>query len=80
VSYTSVSGDDLEIESGFAGLPSVTFPVQGLAQDLVDVRLGFETVLSSTTTRQVSFSGGYGGSFGEDYERHGLQVGLNVAF
>ena len=80
VAYTSVSGDDLEIESGFVGLPSITFPVQGLEQDLIDVKLGFESVLSSNAAREVVFSGGYGGAFGEDYERHGFQVGLNVQF
>ena len=80
LAYTSVSGDDLEIESGFVGLPNATFPVQGLEQDLIDVSLGFESVLSSNAAREVVFSGGYGGAFGDNYERHGFQVGLNVQF
>jgi uncharacterized protein YhjY with autotransporter beta-barrel domain len=80
VAYTNVSGDDLDIESGFVGLPSVTFPVQGLEQELIDVSLGFESVLSSSATRDVVISAGYGGAFGEDYERHGVQVGLSIQF
>ena len=80
VAYTKVSGDDVDIESGFVGLPSITFPVQGLDQDLIDVSLGFESVLSSNSSRDVILNAGYGGAFGEDYERHGFQFGLNVQF
>lgn len=80
VSYTTMSSDDLVIESGFVGLPAVSFPVQGLEEDLIDVSLGFQSVLSSNTARDIVLSGGYDGAFGEDYERHGLQLGLNVQF
>ena len=80
VAYTKVSGDDMDVESGFVGLPSITFPVEGLDQDLIDVNFGFESVLSSSATRDVVFNAGYGGAFGEDYERHGFQIGLNIQF
>lgn len=80
LAYTSVSGDDLEIESGFIGLPSITFPVDGFEQKLGDVSLGFETILSSNAAREIIISGGYGGLFGDDYERHSFQVGVNIQF
>lgn len=80
LAYTKVSGDDLDVESGFVGLPSITLPVQGLDQDLIDVNLGFESVLASSASRDIILNAGYDGAFGEDYERHGFQVGLNIQF
>jgi len=80
IAYSTLSSDDLMIETGFSGLPTVAFPIEGRDDDLVDVKLGFEILISSNTARDIRIEAGYGGSFGDDYERHGFQVGMNVQF
>lgn len=80
IAYTTLSTDDLVIETGFDGLPTASFPIEGRDDDLVDVKLGFESLISSNTARDIRIEAGYGGSFGDDYERHGFQVGMNVQF
>ena len=78
--YTSMSNDDLVIETGFQGLPTLTFPVEGMDEDLIDVSLGYERVLSSNASREIVLSAGYDGAFGDTYERHGVQMGVNVKY
>lgn len=78
--YTFASGSDFAVRSGFIGLPGATLPVQGLDDDWVDVKLGFETQLASSASSGSVFYGGYTGSIGSDYESHRLQVGLNYEF
>ena len=80
LAYSTLSSDDLVIESGFDGLPAASFPIDGRDDDLIDVKLGFESLISSNTARDIRIEAGYGGSFGDDYERHGFQVGMNVQF
>jgi uncharacterized protein YhjY with autotransporter beta-barrel domain len=80
IAYSTLSSDDLTIETGFSGLPTVAFPIEGRDDDLVDVKLGFESLISSNTARDIRIEAGYGGSFGDTYERHGFQVGMNVQF
>jgi uncharacterized protein YhjY with autotransporter beta-barrel domain len=80
IEYTKASGDDLVVASGFVGLPSTSYTVQGMDENLIDVSLGFDTVISSNARGEVMLQGGYRGTFGEDYESQGLHVGLNVAF
>ncbi|MEZ0468680.1 hypothetical protein [Phaeobacter sp. SYSU ZJ3003] len=78
--YTFASGSDFAVRSGFIGLPGATLPVQGLDDDWIDVKLGFETQLASSGSSGSVFYGGYNGSIGSDYESHRLQVGLNYEF
>jgi uncharacterized protein YhjY with autotransporter beta-barrel domain len=80
LSYTQVSGDDLVVQSGFIGLPGLSFTSDGMDEELIEVNFGFETVLVTDAAREISLGAGYGGAFGEDYERHGVQLGLNVRF
>jgi uncharacterized protein YhjY with autotransporter beta-barrel domain len=80
VKYTRISGGDLVIQSGIAGLPSVSFPVSGVQDSLVDLNLGFEREVSSNSSSQFMLRGGYRGVIGSDYESHALQLGLNVSF
>ncbi|MFA8440828.1 autotransporter outer membrane beta-barrel domain-containing protein, partial [Yoonia sp.] len=80
LAYSTLSSDDLVIESGFDGLPTASFPIDGRDDNLIDVKLGFESLISSNTARDIRIEAGYGGSFGDDYERHGFQVGMNVQF
>ncbi|WP_342070061.1 choice-of-anchor F family protein [Yoonia algicola] len=80
VAYSSMSSDDLVIESGFDGLPTASFPIDGRDDEFVEVNLGFESLISSNTARDIRIEAGYGGAFGEDYERHGFQIGMNVQF
>lgn len=80
VKYTKASGGDMVIQSGFVGLPSASYAVQGMDENLVDVNFGFDSVLSSSASSEVTFQAGYRGSFGKDYESQGLHVGLNVSF
>ncbi len=80
VAYSTLSSDDLVIESGFDGLPTASFPIEGRDDDLVDVQLGFESLISSNTSRDIRIKAGYGGAFGDSYERHGVQVGVNFQF
>ncbi len=80
VAYSTLSSDDLVIESGFDGLPTASFPIEGRDDELIDVKLGFESLISSNTARDIRIGAGYGGSFGDDYERHGFQVGMSVQF
>lgn len=78
--YTSLSGDDLVIDSGFAGMPGVSFPVDGVNDDLMDIGLGFESVISTSASHEYVLQGAYRGAFGSDYESHGLQLGLSMQF
>jgi len=80
VAYTSVSSDDGEFDNAFVGLPSAVLPLYGLNQDLVEVAVGFKSVIRANTSGTVAISGGYGGSFGDGFERHGVSVGLGVEF
>ncbi len=80
VAYSTMSSDDLVIETGFDGLPTASFPIDGRDDDFVEVNLGFESLISSSTARDIRFEAGYGGAFGDTYERHGFQVGMNVQF
>lgn len=80
LAYTSISGDDLIVESGFVGLPGITLPADGLDDDFVDVSLGFDSVIASHTNRLAVLSGGYRGTLGSDYESHSLQLGLSIEF
>ena len=80
VKYSRVSGDDLIIQSGIAGLPSVSLPASGLKDSLADLSLGFEHNISSDVSKQVLLHGGYRGVIGSDYESHALQFGLQVTF
>lgn len=78
--YTSLSGDDLVIQSGFAGMPGISFPVDGVNDDLLDVGLGFESVISTSATHEYTIQGAYRGAFGSEYESHALQLGLSMQF
>ncbi len=80
--YTNLSGDDLNIQTGFAGAPKALAPytVKGMKEDLVDVSIGLDHVILSNAATKVSVYGGYNGSFGSDYESQGLQIGLNTSF
>ncbi len=78
--YTNASGGDLVVQSGFVGLPSTSYVVSGMNENLLDASIGLESVLSSTASGEVVFQGGYRGSFGKDYESQGLHVGLNMTF
>ncbi len=80
LSYTSISGDDLVVQSGFAGLPGFTLPVDGLDDKFIDVSLGFDSLISSQRNRQTILSGGYRGAFGSDYESHSVQLGVSIEF
>ena len=80
VAYTAMSGDDFDVQSGFVGLPSLTLATDGLDENLIEVGIGIESLLSSNTSRDVVVSAGYGGAFGDNYERHGVQVGVNFQF
>ena len=78
--YTNASGGDLVVQSGFVGLPSTSYVVSGMNENLLDASIGLESVLSSTASGEVVLQGGYRGSFGKDYESQGLHVGLNMTF
>ncbi len=80
VEYTFASGSDLAIQSGFTGLPGAVLPVQGVDDEWVDIKLGFETQLASGGNGESVLYGGYAGSLGSNYESHRLQVGLNYLF
>jgi uncharacterized protein with beta-barrel porin domain len=80
VAYSSMSSDDLVITTGFEGLPTASFPIDGRDDDFVEVNLGFESLISSNTARDIRIEAGYGGAFGDTYERHGFQIGMNVQF
>lgn len=80
VAYNTLSSDDLLIESGFEGLPTASFPIEGRDDDFVQVNLGFQSLISSSTARDIRIEAGYGGAFGDTYERHGFQFGMNVQF
>ncbi|MFT7044906.1 MAG: hypothetical protein ACJAYH_000162 [Celeribacter sp.] len=80
IKYTKASGDDIDIQSGFIDLPTTSYTVAGMDENLMDVTLGFDSLLSSTATREVKLQGGYRGSFGENYESQGLHLGLNITF
>ncbi|MEL0438036.1 choice-of-anchor F family protein [Phycobacter sp. K97] len=78
--YTFASGSDFAVRSGFIGLPGTPLPVQGLDDDWIDVKLGFETQLASVGSGASRVYGGYSGSIGSNYESHSLQIGLNYEF
>lgn len=80
--YTNLSGDDLNIQTGFVGQQRALAPytVKGMKEDLVDVSIGLDHVIMSNAATKVSVYGGYNGSFGSDYESQGLQIGLNTSF
>ncbi|KQI71148.1 hypothetical protein AN191_14340 [Loktanella sp. 5RATIMAR09] len=80
VAYSTLSSDDLVIESGFDGLPAASFPIDGRDDDFVEVNLGFESLIASSTARDIRIEAGYGGAFGDTYERHGFQFGMNIQF
>ncbi len=80
VAYNTMSSDDLLIETGFDGLPSASFPIEGRDDDFVGFNLGFQSLVSSSAARDIRIEAGYGGAFGDTYERHGFQFGLNVQF
>ncbi|KQB95870.1 hypothetical protein AL073_14465 [Loktanella sp. 1ANDIMAR09] len=80
VTYNTLSSDDLLIESGFDGLPTASFPIAGRDDDFVEVNLGFQSLISSSTARDIRIEAGYGGAFGDTYKRHGIQFGMNVQF
>jgi uncharacterized protein with beta-barrel porin domain len=80
VAYSTMSSDDLVIETGFDGLPTASFPIDGRDDDFVEVNLGFESLISSSSARDIRIEAGYGGAFGDTYERHGFQLGMNVQF
>lgn len=80
IAYTKASGDDLVVQSGFVGLPSASYAVDGMDENLIDVSIGFDSVLSSSASSEVTFQAGYRGSFGENYESQGLHAGLNITF
>ncbi|MCG3269549.1 choice-of-anchor F family protein [Yoonia sp. I 8.24] len=80
IEFTKASGDDLVVASGFVGLPSTSYIVDGMDENLVDVSLGFESVISSGAHGEISLQTGYRGSFGDDYESQGVHVGLSASF
>lgn len=80
VEYTTASGSDMDIQSGFVGLSGADFMVTGMDDNWVDVGVGFESVLSTSGTGQTVLQAGYRGAFGDTYESHGLQVGMNITF
>ncbi|HEV8036961.1 choice-of-anchor F family protein [Yoonia sp.] len=80
IAYNTLSSDDLLIESGFEGLPTASFPIEGRDDDFVAVNFGFQSLISSSTARDIRIEAGYGGAFGDTYERHGFQFGMNIQF
>ncbi|NDW54250.1 choice-of-anchor F family protein [Aliiroseovarius sp. PrR006] len=80
LAFTLADGGDMMVESGFAGLPGALHPVSGVDGSWVDVQVGFESVLVDQGTTRTTFTGGYFGSFGSDYESHKIQLGLNASF
>ncbi len=81
VKYTNISGDDLNIQTGFVGQAGSTpYRVEGIKEDLVDVSIGVDHVVLSNASSQVALYGGYRGSFGDDYESQGIQIGVNTTF
>lgn len=72
--------DGLFGEGGFDGLPTASFPIAGRDDDFFEVNLGFQSLISSSTVRDIRIEAGYGGAFGDTYERHGIQFGMNVQF
>ena len=80
VEYTSASGSDMDIQSGFVSLPGADFTVMGMEDSWVDVGVGFESVLSTSGMGQTVLQVGYRGAFGDNYESHGLQVGMGITF
>ncbi|MBE0413837.1 choice-of-anchor F family protein [Yoonia sp.] len=76
VAYTKVSGDDSMVTTGFVGEFSGLTPVDGLDQKWVDVVIGFSTRISDA----AMLGGEYRGSFGDDYENHGVRAFVSMAF
>lgn len=80
LAMTKASGDDAMIAAGFVGLPSGSTPVDGIDQDWVDVNLGMTTTIPGFGGKGAVLGGEYRGSFGDDYENHGLGVFVKMAF
>ena len=80
LALTQASGDDAMIATGFVGLPSYVTPVDGIDLDWVDLNLGFTRKVSGLGGKDAVVGGEYRGSFGGDYENHGLGVFVKMAF
>lgn len=76
VAYTNVSGDDSMVTTGFVGEFAGLTPVDGMDQNWVDVGVGFSTRISDT----AMLGGEYRGSFGDDYESHGVRAFVSMEF
>ena len=80
VAFTKASGGDYTVENGFVGLSGNPIPVDGFDNSWVDVSVGISTELSRSNGSQTILHGGYSGSFSDNYESHGLQVGVQMVF
>ena len=80
LAYTVANGDNITVQTGFVGLPGVSYPLEGRDDNWVDLQLGVESELSRSGGKTTSLSAGYHGAFGSDYESHGLHLGLIVSF
>ncbi len=80
LAMTNASGDDAMIAAGFIGLPSIGTPVDGIDQDWVDVNLGITTTIPGFGGKGAVLGAEYRGSFGDDYENHGLGVFAKMTF
>lgn len=76
VALTNVSGDDSMVTTGFVGEFAGLTPVDGMDQNWVDVGIGFSTRISDA----AMLGGEYRGSFGDDYENHGVRAFVSMEF
>lgn len=80
LAYTVASRSESYVETGFVGLPGASIPVNGFEDSWLDLDLSVAMDMSSARGPQTQLMAGYHGSFSENYESHGLQVSMNMAF
>jgi hypothetical protein len=80
LAYTTASGDDLLVSSGFIGLPSGLTAVDGIDEGWVDVKLGVSTTVGNVGGAVTRVGAEYRGSFGDDYRNNGIGVFMKMDF
>ncbi len=80
LAYTTANGDDMLVDTGFVGLVGSNNTVAGLDDNWADLQFGFESIVENKGTSTTILSGGYRGSFGSDYESHGLHLAMKMTF
>ena len=80
LSFTTASGGDQLIQTGFVGLPSANLPVDGFSDQWVDLDLGLSVGLGGSSGGNSRLRAGYHGAFGDGYESHAAHVSLSIAF